>query len=277
MVRGPLITWHGTYAALKGRPMPSEPEVLVHRTEAILRITFNRPAALNALTTEMLSTTAAAVEACAGDPAVRAVVVTGAGRAFSSGADLSAATNGPGVGTIDAANRLTIALRDTPKPIVAAVNGPAAGVGCSLALACDLTVAAQSAYFLLAFANIGLMPDGGATALVPAAVGRARANSMALLAERISASQALEWGLITEVVADDAFPAEVDALANRLASGPTAAYAAIKHAINQSTLARLPAALDTERAGQGALFDTADFAEGVAAFHAKRPPRFVGK
>jgi enoyl-CoA hydratase/carnithine racemase len=259
--------------------MTTETDILVDRAGTVLRITFNRPASLNAFSTEMLDRAAEAVESSGSDAAVRLVVLTGNGRAFSAGADLASeeADGLPGVDTIDAANRLTRAIREVPKPVLAAVNGPAVGVGCSFALAADITVSKESAYFLLAFANVGLMPDGGATALIPATAGRARAARMAFLAERIPAPLALDWGLITHVVADDAFDAEVEQLTTRLANGPTEAYARTKRAFNATALAALPQALDIEREGQSALFGTDDFAEGVGAFRGKRTPRFTGK
>lgn len=260
--------------------MTTQPDddILVERHGAVMRVIFNRPRSLNAFTARMLDGAADAVERGGIDPGVRVIVLTGAGRAFSAGADLALeGDDEPGTDTIDAANRLTMAIRRAPKPVVAVINGPAVGVGCSVAVAADLAVAKESSYFLLAFANIGLMPDGGATALVPAAIGRARALRMAMLAERIPAPRALEWGLIAHVVTDDDFDAEVERLITRLAEGPTVSYAKTKQAINANVLAHLPGALETEREGQVALFQSKDFTEGVASFRDKRTPCFTGQ
>jgi 2-(1,2-epoxy-1,2-dihydrophenyl)acetyl-CoA isomerase len=160
--------------------------------------------------------------------------------------------------------------------VVAAVNGPAVGIGCSLALACDLVMAAESAYFGLAFVNIGLMPDGGSTALVPPAIGKARAFQMALLGERVPAPQALQWGLVNWVHPDDRLLAEADALVQRLAAGPTRSYAGSKQALNRFIYGDLDAQLDLESDLQHALGRTKDFTEGVAAFVEKRAPAFSG-
>ena len=243
-----------------------------------LTVRFTRPQALNALTPQMLDDAAERIRAAATDPQVRVVVVTGEGRAFCSGADI-VADRGDAAGTtatLDGANALVHAIVHCPKPVVAAVNGLAAGVGATVALSCDLHVVRRSAYLLLAFANIGLMPDGGATAIVPAAIGRARASRMALLAERIPAAQALEWGLVSHVADDDAFDDEVAALVDKLAAGPTLAYGRAKAAIVAATLGTLDQAHALERVGQVALFGTADFAEGTAAFRERRPARFAG-
>jgi 2-(1,2-epoxy-1,2-dihydrophenyl)acetyl-CoA isomerase len=224
------------------------------------------------------------VEEAAGDDGVRVVVITGAGRAFSAGADLKAGFDAtpaghPDVGTAlrERYHPIIAGLRRMPKPVVAAVNGPAVGIGCSLALACDLVVARESAYFLLAFVNIGLVPDGGSSLLVPERVGLARAAEMAMLGERIGARQALEWGLINRVTADDELDATVDALAARLAAGPTRAYAGAKHQLDAWLFARLDAQLELEAGMQQEAAESADFREGVLAFLEKRPPAFEGR
>jgi 2-(1,2-epoxy-1,2-dihydrophenyl)acetyl-CoA isomerase len=167
-------------------------------------------------------------------------------------------------------------IRELPKPVVAAVNGPAVGIGCSLALACDLIWAAESAVFGLAFVNIGLVPDGGSTFLVPVAAGKARALEMALLGDPIPASQALEWGLINRVVPDGELMDEARGVARRLASGPTRSYAQSKRALNHSLMAIMDEQLDLEAQIQGEMVGSADFIEGISAFVEKREPRFTG-
>ena len=249
--------------------------LLVERQDDALRITFNRPERLNALTAEIIHAVADLIDA-ADDEGVRVIVLTGAGRAFSSGADVGADGAPPGLDTLDAANRLTMSITHSPVVVVAAVNGIAAGVGCSFAVAADIAIAKASAAFMLAFTKIGLMPDGGASLLVTAAVGRARAARMALLAEKVSASTAVEWGLIADAVADDDFDAYIDALAAQLAAGPPLAYGATKRTLNAASLSLLEAILREERDGQGPLLASADFAEGMAAFQDKRPAVFTG-
>jgi 2-(1,2-epoxy-1,2-dihydrophenyl)acetyl-CoA isomerase len=257
--------------------------VLLSTADGIARITLNRPESLNSWNEQLGLDLKAALERAADDDAARAVLITGAGRAFSSGADLSEQRAGVEGGPPDLSERLLalynpiiLAVRELPKPVIAAVNGPAAGIGCSLALACDLIVAAESAFFLLAFVNIGLVPDGGTTATVPLRAGAARAAEMAMLGERVSAARALEWGLINRVVPDDELDQATDLLVHHLAHGPTRAYANIKRLLNRTLYGDLAGQLDAEAAAQREQGETADFVEGVLAFGEKRPPRFTG-
>lgn len=246
--------------------------LLVETADGVLTITWNDPDRLNGLTGDMLDAASDAVEGI--DASTRVIVFTGAGRAFTTGARLDETISG--TEPMDRANRLIRAITSSPVPVVAAVNGPAAGFGASVAFAADITVAGQSAYFLLPFTNIGLMPDGGATAVVAASIGRARASAMALLGERLPAADAADAGLIHAAVADDQLEATVQTIVTRLATGAGVAYRATKEAIAAATLGNLDAALDRERDLQVQLFDTADFAEGTTAFVQKRAPKFVG-
>jgi 2-(1,2-epoxy-1,2-dihydrophenyl)acetyl-CoA isomerase len=258
--------------------------VLWEQSNEVGRITLNRPETLNAWTASFGRELKQVVTGEAADESVRAVLVTGAGRGFSSGADLKAGfEQHPEDGLPDVRKELheiyhpiIAGLRRLEKPVVAAVNGPAVGIGCSLALACDLILAAESAFFGLAFVNIGLMPDGGSTLFVPAAVGKARAFQMALLGERVSAAQALEWGLVNAVHPDERLTDEADALVRRLAGGPTRSYAGSKRALNQMLYPDLDGQLDLEAELQHALARTRDFIEGVSAFGEKREPVFGG-
>jgi 2-(1,2-epoxy-1,2-dihydrophenyl)acetyl-CoA isomerase len=258
--------------------------VILERRGGELRITLNRPDTMNAWDKQLGSDLLAAVREAATDDAVRAVVITGAGRGFSSGADLKAAFDPtpeghPDVQTVlhERYHPIITGVRELPKPVLAAVNGPAVGIGCSLALACDLIVARESAYFLLAFVNIGLVPDGGSSLLLPERVGLARATEMAMLGERIPARKALEWGLINRVTADDAFDAAVDELAGRLAGGPTGAYAGIKRQLNAWLFERMAEQLDLEASLQQRSAASGDFQEGVRAFLEKRSAAFGGR
>jgi len=251
---------------------------------AELRIELNRPDRMNAWDKQLGIDLRAAVELAAGDDSVRAVTITGAGRAFSSGADLRAgfdptATGEPDVGSAlrERYHPIITGVRRMPKPVLAAVNGPAVGIGCSLALACDIVLAADSAYFLLAFVNIGLVPDGGSSVFVPARVGAGRAAEMALLGERVPAATGRAWGLVDRLVSDDSFAAEVDAFAERLATGPTRAYAGAKALLNERMYAGLDEQLELEAAQQQEMAGSTDFREGVMAFLERRPARFTGE
>ena len=247
------------------------------------RLTLNRPDRLNAWTTEFGMELKEVLEGPAADPSVRAILISGAGRGFSSGADLKEGFEPADDGRPDIRKRLheiyhpvIVGVRRIEKPVVAAVHGPAVGIGCSLALACDLVLAAESGYFGLAFVNIGLMPDGGSTLFVPAAVGKARAFQMAFLGERVPAEKALDWGLINAVHADDELMDEADALVERFAAGPTLAYASAKKALNQMIYPNLDDQLEVEMELQHALGRTDDFLEGGIAFIEKREPAFKG-
>jgi 2-(1,2-epoxy-1,2-dihydrophenyl)acetyl-CoA isomerase len=257
--------------------------VIWEQAGAVGRLTLNRPKTLNAWTAEFGRELKQVIEREAADDSVRAVLVTGAGRGFSSGADLRAGFEPADDGMPDIRKELhdlyhpvIAGTRRLPKPVVAAVNGPAVGIGCSLALACDLVMMAESAFLGLAFVNVGLMPDGGSTAFVPPAVGRARAFQMALLGERVPAARALDWGLVNWVHPDDALMDEANAITEKLAGGPTRSYAASKRALNQAIYGDLDAQLDLEAELQHGLGRTNDFLEGVAAFAEKRDPAFSG-
>jgi 2-(1,2-epoxy-1,2-dihydrophenyl)acetyl-CoA isomerase len=266
--------------------MPDFETINLHRRGHAATIELNRPEAMNAWNRQLGLDLRAAVEQVAGDDDVRAVCITGAGRAFSSGADLKDLTSRQEAtpeGRPDVYRVLTeryhpiiARIRTMPKPVVAAVNGPAVGIGLSLALAADLVIARESAYFLLAFVNIGLVPDGGSSLFVPERIGLARATEMAMLGDRVGARQALDWGLINRVVGDDAFAAETDDLVDRLAAGPTASYAGTKRQLNAWLFERMDGQLELEAQVQREMTGSEDFLEGVAAFIEKRPAEFRG-
>ena len=249
----------------------------------VAAVTLNRPEALNAWNEPLGRDLQAALSRAADDDSVRAVLLSGAGRGFCSGADLRGGFTLTPEGKPDLLSRLRenynptiLAVRELEKPVIAAVAGGAVGVGASLALACDLIVAARSAYFLLAFANIGLSVDGGASVLLAGRVGFSRAAEMALLADRVGAEQALAWGLVNQVVEDADLTATARTLAQRLGAGPPGAYAAIKALLNRSCFAGLEDALEREAVLQQARGESADFAEGVSAFLEKRAAHFTG-
>jgi 2-(1,2-epoxy-1,2-dihydrophenyl)acetyl-CoA isomerase len=262
----------------------SESTVLGSRRGGVLRLTLNRPAKLNAFTRAMLGELRSRLEEAASDPSCRVVVLTGAGRAFSAGQDLADIEPGSSSQVPDAAELLELAynplvklLSTMPKPVIAAVNGIAAGAAANVALACDLVYAARSASFLQAFARIGLIPDAGGTWQLPRLVGAARARGLAMLAEPLSAEQAEAWGLIWKVVEDDKLAAEVEAVSDRLANAATHALALTKRALAASSGNTLAAQLDLERELQKQAGASADGVEGVSAFLAKRPPKFTGE
>jgi 2-(1,2-epoxy-1,2-dihydrophenyl)acetyl-CoA isomerase len=244
----------------------------------VATIAMNRPAVMNALSAQMRLDLAEALRAAA--ESARCIVLTGTGRAFCSGQDLQDATNIAAVDFERILNEEYVPLlrliTDCPVPVIAAVNGAAAGAGANLALACDVVIAAESASFIQAFTRIGLIPDAGGTHWLPRQIGLARAMGAALFAEKIGARQAAEWGMIWEAVPDAEFEAVVTARAAHLASGPTLAYRALRQALRGSFDLDLAGALALEARLQGQCGASGDFGEGVTAFLEKRAPRFNG-
>jgi len=255
--------------------------VRLETIEGIATVTLDRPDALNALTVAMKGDLLAALRAVGRDPAARAVILTGSGRAFCAGQDLKERLE-PDAAPLEVElreryNPIVRAIRELPQPVIAAVNGVAAGAGASLAFACDLRIAASSASFVLAFGRIGLVPDSGATWLLPRLVGAARAAEMVFLGERLPAADAERWGLVSRVVPDDALLAGVRAMAQQLAGMAPRAVALTKQALRRAEEASLEESLEYEAILQGMAGRTRDHAEGVAAFVEKRPPRFTGE
>ena len=252
--------------------------VTVEVEGGICRITLNRPEVMNALNRPLRAALTAAL--LAGHSA-RVIVLTGAGRGFCSGQDLGDATGLDAAGFEATLNDEYVpmirAIVDAPVPVIAAVNGVAAGAGANLALACDLVIAAESAVFIQAFARIGLIPDAGGTSFLPRRVGVQRAMGAALLAEPVPAARAADWGMFWEAVPDDQFALVVAARAAHLAKGPTGAYAALKQALRGAFDQPLEAQLAVEARLQGVCGASGDFREGVAAFQEKRAPRFTGR
>jgi 2-(1,2-epoxy-1,2-dihydrophenyl)acetyl-CoA isomerase len=263
--------------------MTDQPPLMVESADGVRRLTLNRPERLNAVTAELGGALIAALDACAADASVRAVLLTGAGRGFCAGQDLgdrdpAKASGPPDLGrTLDTLyNPIVRRLRALEKPVVCAVNGVAAGAGANLALACDIVLAARSARFVQAFAKIGLIPDAGGSWLLPRLIGEARAKALALTAEPLDADTAAAWGLIWKAVPDAALMPEATALAARLAAGPTVGLGLTKRAIHAAAGQPLDAHLDLERDLQREAGRTPDYAEGVAAFLGKRAPAFRG-
>jgi 2-(1,2-epoxy-1,2-dihydrophenyl)acetyl-CoA isomerase len=262
----------------------SEELVRVSRLNAVACIEMNRPEALNAWTPDLARQLLAAIQHATKDPEVRALLIRGAGRGFCSGADhkLPRELTAEGRPNLSVRlhefyNPLILAIREAPKPVVAGVHGVVAGIGVSLALACDLIVAAESAYFLLAFTNLGLMPDAGALRFLAERVGLVRAAELTMLSDRLPAAKALDWGLINVVHPDDELREAAEALAARLAAGPTIALANIKRTLNETTQPNLAAQLAIEADRQQDHGNSDDYAEGVAAFKEKRRPQFRGR
>jgi 2-(1,2-epoxy-1,2-dihydrophenyl)acetyl-CoA isomerase len=271
-------------AAESGTAAAAAQTVLVARDGGVATLALNRPEKLNSLNEAMHRELRAALEDCARDEDVRAILLTGAGRAFCAGQDLGERAMGDGTGAPDLGdtlerlyNPLVRLIRGIEKPVVCAVNGVAAGAGANIALACDIVLAARSASFIQAFAGIGLVPDSGGTFFLPRLVGEARARGLALLGERLPAEQAAEWGLIWRCVDDEELPDEAGALAARLAEAPTRGLGLAKRALNASAANGLDAQLDLERDLQREAGRTEDYAEGVRAFLEKRPARFRGR
>lgn len=252
-------------------------------TDGVARLTLNRPERLNSFNGEMHAEVRTALDRVAGDGA-RVLVLAGAGRGFCAGQDLGDRQVAPGGARADLGESiernykpLILTLRGLPMPVIAAVNGVAAGAGASLALACDIVIAARSASFIQAFCRLGLVPDSGATWFLPRLVGNARALGLAMLGERLGAAEAAQWGLIWRCVEDAEFPAAVDRLATELAAAPSRGIVRTREAILGSWQRSLAEQLDAERDLQRELGYTDDYAEGVAAFTGKRAPRFTGR
>lgn len=257
-------------------------DVLYDESSGVAKITLNRPDKLNSATSEMLRDLLGALRQADADDDVRAVLLTGSGRAFCAGQDL----DDPAVAGADVDlgallherwNPVILAVRQMPKPVVVAVNGVAAGAGANLALAGDIVIAARSARFIQSFSKIGLMPDSGGTWILPRLAGSARALGLSITGEPLGAEDAAAWGLIWAVVDDNALEEEAGTMSSTLAAGPTAAYAAIKHAVNSTADKTLDEQLDLERDLQRELGRSHDYREGSAAFSEKRDPRFSGQ
>src|SRR5712692_2496682 len=258
--------------------------LLIQQDGGVLTIIMNRPEVLNAFNDVMLSELTEAVEAAAEDEAIRCVVLTGAGRAFGSGQDLRSLVEGRARGAVGAVSdhlqkyhRVVLAIRNMPKPVIAAVRGAAAGISCNIALACDMRIAADDARFLEAFARIGLVPDGGGGYFLTRLVGVGKALELSMLADEVSGPEAERIGLVNKCVPVAELEATTHALAQRLANGPTRTYALIKELMNKSLESDLPTSLKLEGELQNIAIQTEDHREGVAAFLQKRRANYIGR
>lgn len=257
-------------------------EIKFDLSEGVATVSLNRPEYYNALTPVLCRELSQAMEQCSADQSVRAVVVTGIGKAFCAGGDLRTFRDNLEdvgqvlVGMVDDLNRMTIAIRRMPKPVIAAVNGATGGAGMSLAAVCDLRVAAQGAKFRQAYTSNGISPDAGWSAFVPHLIGLGRASELLLLDPVLSAEQACQYGLVNQVVPEGEALPTAQTWAGKLAAGPTQSYASAKRLLNASLLPNLEAQLEKEREGIVFINTTRDFREGVQAFLEKRNPLFVG-
>lgn len=259
--------------------------LIVEQIDAVCRITLNQPAKLNALSKQLIEELLEACSAAANDTSVRAVILTGAGRGFSSGADLSDPASMPKPGELpdlgasleDRYNPLLKVIREMPKPVIAAVNGTAAGAGCNIALACDFVLASDTAKFLQAFIKIGLVPDAGGTWTIPRLIGRTRAMRWMMTGETIDAATALDWGLVASVHPVDDLPAVAMEWAQKMAAAPTAALGRIKVLVDAAEHSTLQDQLQAEADAQRLCGRSSNFAEGVMAFMQKRPPKFTAE
>lgn len=256
-------------------------EILFRTEDGIASITLNRPDKLNSFNREMALLMQAKLDECASTPAIRCVYITGAGKGFCAGQDLAEVVDpkGPGMQKIlsEHYNPIITRIRNMPKPVIAAVNGVAAGAGANMALCCDIVVASQSASFIQAFSKIGLIPDSGGTFHLPRLIGFQRASALMMLGDKVAATDALQMGMLYKVFSDDTFTEESVKIAATLAQMPTKALAYIKHALNQSAINNLETQLQLEDVYQQKAADTNDFKEGVQAFLAKRLPNFKGE
>ena len=285
-----LVTWPETRLssaainpAFTYRAMPYR-HILFEAERGVARLVLNRPEVLNSFNREMARELRDALDAVAADASLRAILLTGAGRAFCAGQDLAEASPRPdgslpdlGEFVRDGYNPIVRAIRTIEKPVLCAVNGVAAGAGANLALACDLVVASSEASFIQSFAKIGVIPDSGGTFILPRIVGLQRANALAMLAEKITAAQALEWGMVYRVVEPGALLESAFATAAYLATQPTRGLGLIKRGFNRSLGVDLASQLDYEESLQREAGRTADYAEGVRAFLEKRKPTFEGR